>query len=609
MNKTLLGIAAALVLGGIGLGGWLLSGSDEPQVATLNCDTIRADLDAVIAKLAPDRRATISGLECAQSRLSLAELRLLPADVSLDASTITLTGLVLTGLDVDNLKAFLAPAAPGTPAPDRLSLAGEITVAKVRFEGADSSIAFDDAHVAGIAGRPLAQEGTLRDRLGALAFDSASARAVQLDPPGANQPTVSYHAVAVSAFDGARIGRIDLQGWASAAPDGSVRMGCDQASYSGMSASSLAIMTGYAPDMPVSTPEQIQADPQAALGEMARMLEAMGKDVSVDQAGADNCVVSGETPGAAFDGKIAKWSITKQVGISFAETAYEGADFTIRAGDEKIFVTLGRFAMSGVDIGAFFKPWADGTGMAPDFSGFRVEGYELADLAVAREGRPPVKLGSFVVKGSDYVDNIASAGSMRLSGFVFPIAIIDSEEARRPLADLGYDEIKLDADIAYTYDHKTKSLEMKQFEVAQADGGKFSLTFKFADYDIKALYEAMGAMRPPLSLAGAKLEALTASYEDHSLFGRLIKVMAREQEISPEDLVAQAQEDLANASLSAPGPLTKAAVTEVTRFLADPKRIVLSLAPTRTATFAEIGGRIEDMEGLARLLGLSVKAD
>ena len=150
---------------------------------------------------------------------------------------------------------------------------------------------------------------------------------------------------------------------------------------------------------------------------------------------------------------------------------------------------------------------------------------------------------------------------------------------------------------------------MKQFEVAQADGGKFSLTFKFADYDIKALYEAMSAMRPPLSLAGAKLEALTASYEDHSLFGRLIKATAREQGISPEDLVAQTQEDLANASLSAPGPLTKAAVTEVTRFFADPKRIVLTLAPTRTATFAEIGGRIEDMEGLAKLLGLSVKAD
>lgn len=614
MSKRSIGVVAVLGAAVVGIGSWLLfSGPSAEAPVTINCDTIRADLDAVLARVAPERKVTVSGLACTGQGLSIAELRLMPGTVSTEASTVTLSNLGFTALDVDKVKQFvglLPDAEARKPAEAKLLLAGEVTAGRIQVEDDFGSFGLEALQISDLGARHTGLQGA--DLLKVLAFSKATMSKISIDPASDLLATASYHSATATDFNGETVGSIEVMGMASAAPDGSMRMSCDRAVYRGVSIGSLGYLAGILENVPKPMPQDPAADPRPAMQELAIWLDQISGDIAVDHASGETCAMAGrnpEMPNMTMEGKFARWSVDRQFGLAVGSMVYEGMDFMLKFAGEEVGVSMARGVIGGVDMNGLFAPWADGSSLVPDLAKFRLETYEITDLAVTRQGRPPLKLASFAVKGQDYVNNIASSGTFVLSGLEIPAAMFDVPEVKEVFAELGYDALKLGLDASYTYDHKSRTLDVKRIQVAIPDGGTLSLAFRFTDYDIAALYESLSAMQPPIALAGSKLDGLSISYEDKSLLARIMKVVARREGTTPEDLQARVQEEIANEALRAPGPLTKAAVMELARFLQDPGNITVSLVPVRTATFAEIGGRIEDVEGLAKLLGLSVKVN
>lgn len=610
MNKVVIGAVTAVVIGVGAAAGWYFLGKDSgPVVGTadapaIDCNTAKADIDSAFASLAPETKATYTGLQCDGSKLTFAEVRFagVAAD-GLEGGAFKLTQVVVDGPFFDNFKKIFNPAAyAGQPVTERLPLIAKLTAAKVTIgPDAGGGIAFDDFVVDSLGARqfakapPLGALGTMTpadaiDVLQAFAFDGLTFKNLTGGEPGAAAPALTVAGVAITAFDGNVLGGLDLTGLSAQEPGASGKVGIASISLKTLGIADLAALAKAAPGM-------ANADTQALQALMAISAESAtlkGLEATAFQAPEDSL-------------KLASFSVENLKSLAASRIALEGLEGYSTA--EEISYKLGHLILTGVDVGTAMQGVIAGTATEPDFAKFRVDSYDLKDLAIGPQTGDKVTLASLVATASDYVDGIATRGTAKMTGFVFPTSIIGSPEDRQPFVDLGYDSLKLEMNLDYAFDPKAKSMDMKDFTIKLLEGGTLSLAFNFSDFDVQALQEASAAMQPPLALLGAKVVKVTLGYTDDSLISRGLKLAAKEQGITPEELMAQGKQIVAMQAEAAPGPVTKTALEAVLKFLDNPKSLTIQLAPGTPVTFAEIGAKFEDLEGLAASLGLTVTAN
>jgi hypothetical protein len=609
MNKIVIGAVTAVVIGVGAAAGWYFLGKDSgpglvgtASAPAIDCNTAKADIDAAFASLAPETKATYAGLQCDAAKLTFAEVRFAGQNAGgTETGAFKLTGVVVDGVFFDNIKKIFNPAAyAGQPVTDRLPLINKLTAAKVTIGPEQGGAAFDDLAIVALGARqfakapPLGALGSMGpadaiDALQAFAFDSLGFKNLSGGEPGA-APALTVAAIDITAFDGITLGGLDITTLAAQKAGEPGKVGIASISLKGLGIGDLAALAKAAPGM-------ADADTEGLKALMA---------VSFDSAALKGFDGSGfESPDDSV--KIASLTIDKMKALATARIALEGLEGY--SSEAEVSFKLGHLILTGVDIGTAMQGMVAGTATEPDFAKLRVDGYDLADLAVGPKTGDKVTLASLIASSSDYVDGIATRGTAKLTGFVFPATVIESETDRQPLIDLGYDALKLEMNVDYAYDPKAKSMDMKDFTLKLLDGGALSLSFNFGDFDVKALQEASAAMQPPLALMGAKVVKLSLGYVDDSLISRILKVAAKEQGQTPEALMAQAKQMVAMQAESAPGPVTKAAVEAVAKFLDNPKSLTIALAPPTPVTFAEIGAKFEDLEGLAKSLGLTITAN
>ena len=139
------------------------------------------------------------------------------------------------------------------------------------------------------------------------------------------------------------------------------------------------------------------------------------------------------------------------------------------------------------------------------------------------------------------------------------------------------------------------------------DGGALSLKLKFGNFDIKALQEASRSFEPPAALFEASVIDASLAYTDDSLIDRVLKMVSKEMNQKPEDLLAQAKGFLQMQVAQAPGPVTKAAVEGVLAFVDSRKALTIALNPATPVVFKDLAEKMDDLEGVAAALGLTVK--
>ncbi|PWR19567.1 hypothetical protein [Zavarzinia compransoris] len=621
MNKIVIGAVTAVVVGVGAAAGWYFIGKESgPSVASvgsapaLDCAGIKANVDATLAALPPEVKATYSGLECAGAKLTFAELRFgFLGGGGVEDSALKLSGLVIDDAFAANAKTVFNAAsypqgqAPGTAA---LPLAGKITAVKVAIGPASGGgIAFDNLDISDLASRQfgkappatLAELGALgpaglADVLQAFSFSAFTFKNLTGGPadavtPGATKTVLSIASVGLSAFDGKTLGGLDVASITATPDAGSGKVSFGSIGVKGLGVADLAALATSAANMGMG--DETSMGVKALLSITAesatvKAFEAAGLDDPKDRI------------------KFASISVEQLKALAFSKLTLEGLEGVVSASD--VFFSLDKLTLAGIDIGSALKPLETDPNAEPDFSKMRADAYDLAGLKVGPVEGARVELASLTARSSDYVDGIATRGSASLKSLVFPAAIIP-EGDRQPLTDLGYDALKFDASTDYAFDPKTKTMDLKDFTLKLVDGGALTLKFNFSNFDIQALQAAAQSFEPPAALLASKVTGASLSYKDDTLIGRALKLIAKEQGATEDALIEQAKGFIQMQIAAAPGPVTKAALEGALAFVNSRKGVTITLAPPAAVSFGELAGLIENVEGAAAALGLTVKAD
>lgn len=615
MNKIVVGAVTAVVVGVGAAAGWYFIGKESgPGVADvsgappLDCANIKTDVDATLAALPPELKATYAGLECSGTKLSFAELRfgVLGAG-AVEEGAVKMTGVVVDGGFAANAKTVFNPAsypAGKTPSAERLPIASRITATKVNI-GPESGggVSFENFEIADLSARQFAKAppatladlgsagpAEVADLLQAFGFSSITFKSIAGGPPPAEgqapTPVVSIASVVLSAFDGQRLGAFDLTGLTGKPESGSGSFGLGSLSLKGLGVGDLAAIFSTAAATGMADADALQTKAMLAISAESASL----KDFSVVgfQAAEDEI-------------KIASISLDQFKALSFSKLAIDGLSGHVS--EIGYDFKLAHLALKGVDFGVALQGVAAGTATEPDFAKLRVDGYDLSDLAFGPKDGEKITLASIVATSSDYVDGIATKGTGKLTGFSMPISIIP-EDYRGPFTELGYPALKLEMTTDYGFDPKSLALDVKDVTLKLVDGGALSLKISLGNFDLKAIQASSQSMEPPAALFASKVVGASLSYTDDSLVSRVLKMIAKEQATTPEALLEQAKAMLKMQADTAPGPVTKAFINGLEGFITGQKSLTISVAPSTPVSFDDIGN-FENPEDAAAALKLT----
>ena len=200
-----------------------------------------------------------------------------------------------------------------------------------------------------------------------------------------------------------------------------------------------------------------------------------------------------------------------------------------------------------------------------------------------------------------------SARRIHLPGAVF-------EDGENPLAMAGYDELELSVSGSTTTDYSEDAVG---FDMAMTINGR----------DVGSLIIELGADGIPLALFSAvetetdpdalmpladdvSLKRARIRFEDDSLTGRILSLMAESEGTDVESFVAEgtAGIEMMLADFLEPA-LARQVSDALTAYLNDPRSITFALSPAQPVNFAQVMAGLDNPIGLIDLLRPSITAN
>lgn len=230
----------------------------------------------------------------------------------------------------------------------------------------------------------------------------------------------------------------------------------------------------------------------------------------------------------------------------------------------------------------------------------------LGPMRVAIDGKNAFVAPSII---SEFVGNKADK---TMSGFakMNDMEIIidnmpDGEKARAQLGALGYDQLKIDVNIALDWDMNTGIMNLNEYKIGLKDMGAINLQMSVGGYDetmfnkLRAMNVQMSAMDPATQMAlGLKTQAEMAkltlnsakiSFSDASITNKIIAMFAQGSGQNADDMKAALPFMLAQAmqpfQMEA---LTQKFVGVAKAFLANPGTVSITAKPETAITFGEL---------------------
>jgi len=267
------------------------------------------------------------------------------------------------------------------------------------------------------------------------------------------------------------------------------------------------------------------------------------------------------------------------------------------------------FAFDGASGTNVFNPEFDETGaifpegeMAIEFKGasFRMNGTEILRL-----GRAETK-AEYDKESSDY------AATARVNDIFINIEEIPAEPGnetgRKQFAEMGYDSLTMDIDMAVNWNLASGLLDISKYRIAARDMAVIDFGLKIGGYDerfaqeMQSISNRMRQSKDPEMqqalgfqlmgmMSGLEVVEIDLSFDDQSLTNRVLEVQARQSGQSAEDMAA-ALPFMAGAMLAEfEVPEFAASVAAaLSTFLGTSGTLTLSAKPENPVSLAELMG-------------------
>jgi hypothetical protein len=279
-------------------------------------------------------------------------------------------------------------------------------------------------------------------------------------------------------------------------------------------------------------------------------------------------------------------------------------------GRQKVSFSLAKIAITGTDLrpvvgalgaSAGLDPAARRRAIAGAYSASQVGQFDVDGMALKIAPGPRVELASFRSQGSRQADGSAT-GSAALRGL--SVAADDSpmpDQAHAMMQRFGSDRVVLDEDTEAGWTEATKHLELSRLDLSARDLGVLHVTASLGGIDRAGLNATDPAARRA-AFMGVVVSHAALWFDDKSLVGRVIGVLAMQQNATPEQVRAEAAMPLAGLSMLLPDEPDAAA--QVSAFLDHPHSLRISLDPPAPVSLGAVAAA--PMTERAHMLGLKI---
>jgi len=288
----------------------------------------------------------------------------------------------------------------------------------------------------------------------------------------------------------------------------------------------------------------------------------------------------------------------------------EGIEVSAPQAKRPVSFSLAKIAIAGADFRSVVGALAASAGQDPAarqraffaaYPASQVGQFDLDGLAFKIAPGPRVELASFHSQGSRQADGSAT-GSAALRGL--SVAADDSvmpEATHAMMQRFGSDRVVLDEDTEASWTEATKHLELSRLDLTARDLGVLHFTASLDGIDREGM-RAPDALSRAAALMRTVIVHAALSFDDRSLVGRVIGVLAMQQNSTPEQVRAEAAMPLMGLAMLLPDEPDAAA--QISAFLEHPHSLRISLDPPAPVSLAAVAAA--PMTQRAHMLGLKI---
>ena len=309
---------------------------------------------------------------------------------------------------------------------------------------------------------------------------------------------------------------------------------------------------------------------------------------------------------------------TEQIDIGWKISSIVVPSYSMRDDERDLYVE--NIALDGVLVPA--------EGQKLPYGGMTAyESVSVANVQFRIKGADVLNMSDFHMEVATPADGAPLEFSGAAEAMSIDFTTMPDPQARGMLEQLGYLKMEGFFEASGTWNPADGQLDLTQYDLTVNNAGTLGLALSLGGYT-EAFIEQLQTMQSQItanptgdnSAAGLAMLGLMQqltfnsariSFHDDSLTNKVIGLVAKMQGVDPSVIANQAKGMVPFFMMQLNNPeLTNMVTTAVTRFIDDPKRLVISAEPNAPVPFAVImAGAMSAPQALPQQIGLKVTAN
>ncbi|MDY6972890.1 MAG: hypothetical protein SV775_11230 [Thermodesulfobacteriota bacterium] len=225
----------------------------------------------------------------------------------------------------------------------------------------------------------------------------------------------------------------------------------------------------------------------------------------------------------------------------------------------------------------------------------------VSDIIVSpANAKDKVEIDEIIIHDIDDQADIPTFLSVSCNGI--ELNVEDLGEDTKPLRELGYnDKMMVNLNVNYAYNKEKKEIDIKKIGIGANEAGEINVSFRLGNISLEP-EEIAGLL---FTFQQVILHEVRICYDDDSLTERLMRLAAKEKQVSLEDFKKSLIEDVEKEIAKENDEFTQKALSEIKKFLADPDEFSISASPSKPHSLGRIM-RTNDPKEVIKLLNIQI---
>jgi hypothetical protein len=367
-------------------------------------------------------------------------------------------------------------------------------------------------------------------------------------------------------------------------------------------------------------------DATAVADRIKEILSKQGMAVSWSAVNGDASAFTIEGVKVTMGGHPAPFELGK---LSFSGVTEDNGGYRIETTTTEAFskmedgatVEISPFTLTGLKL-----PPAGSTDPVADLLIY--EGADLASVNVKMGGKTAFSLQNLTAHITPMAEGKPMDFTASAEKFTADLSLAEDPQAKAAIEALGYQNLTGSLQMAGTWQPSDGRMNFSKYDITVDNAGTFGMTFDVGGYTpafIKSMQEMQAKMAAKPEGADDSAQGLamlglmqqitfnsaSLRWDDNSLTGKAIDYIAKNQNMSSDDIKNQAKAIVPFLAAQLNNPELSSVVTEaVTKYLDNPKSLQISAVPPAPVPFAQIAATgMTNPIDLTRTLGITVKSN